>query len=97
MWKSPHATDATHKFTNTPPIVAMGLRPREMIGAIAVGIVVLALHWLHSVHQERQAADEIERLDGRVYYAWRLDEKISVATAKSDLAPGWLLPAESRL
>jgi hypothetical protein len=95
MWQSPHAPDATHGFTNTRPIAAIGLRAREMTAAIAFCICVLVILWFRSVHQERRAADEIERLDGRVYYVWRLDEKISVETAKSDLAPGWLLPGDA--
>ena len=95
MWQSPHATDATHGFTNTPPIAARGLRPREMTAAIGFCICVLAIHSFRSVHHERKAADEIERLDGKVHYAWRLDERIQVVSAKSGLAPGWLLPGDA--
>jgi hypothetical protein len=95
MWQSPHAPDATHGFTQKPPIAAMGLRPREMTAATAFCICLLVIHWFRSIQQERKAADEIERLDGRVYYAWRLDEKIQVVSAISDVAPGWLLPGDA--
>ena len=72
-----------------------GLRACAMAGILTAGICLLTANWILDVQQERKAADEIERLDGRVYYAWRLDEKIQVASAKSDLAPGWLLPGDA--
>jgi hypothetical protein len=58
-------------------------------------MAVPTANWIIDAQQQRKAADEIERLDGRVFYAWRLDEKIQVASAKSDLAPGWLLPGDA--
>ena len=74
-----------------------GLKACEMAGILTAGICLLTANWILDVHQERKAADEIERLDGGVYYAWRLDDKIQVESAKSDLAPGWLLPGDAFL
>jgi hypothetical protein len=74
-----------------------GLRACAMVGALTAGTCLLMAILILDVRQERKAADEIERLDGRVYYAWRLDDKIRVKSAKSDLAPGWLLPGDAFL
>ena len=74
-----------------------GLRACAMAGILTASICLLTANWILDVQQERKAADEIERLGGRVHYAWRLDEKIQVASAKSDPAPGWLLPGDAFL
>ena len=74
-----------------------GLKACAMAGIMTASICLLTANWILDAQQERKAADEIERLDGRVHYAWRLDDKIKVASAKSDLAPGWLLPGDAFL
>ena len=74
-----------------------GVRAWAMAGILTAGTCLLTANWILDLHQERKAADDIERLDGRVYYAWCLDEKIQVESAKSDLAPGWLLPGDAFL
>jgi hypothetical protein len=69
-------------------------RLSQIIGMIIVCCGVVAIGWLRSVHQERVAAHEIERLGGRVHYAWRLDERIQIASQPTARAPGWLVPGD---
>ena len=71
------------------------LRACAIAGILTAGTCLLMANWILDGQQERKSADEIERLGGRMYYAWRLDEKIQVASAKSDRAPGWLVPGDA--
>ncbi len=66
-----------------------GFRARAIAGTMTAGICF----WILDVQQERKAAEEVQRLGGTVYYAWRLDHQIQLTPQRGGV-PRWLVPGD---